>query len=102
MISQKINLPLFYEILRQELPWITWATSQESYAFRFSVLKEPISIMVEEFFKVFDAETVQGVQKNINQALTASKHLLSYDKQDLIWFQRSLSRMKRVRNAFKD
>lgn len=102
MISQKINRAVFYTILRQDLPFVTWAISQESYAFRCTVLHEPLSVMVDEFFQVFDGETIQEVQKNINLALTASKHLLTYDKQDLIWFQRSLARMKGVRGAFKD
>lgn len=102
MISQKINRSVFRTILKQDMPLVTWETSQESFAIRCSVIDEPIDEMVDEFFQVFDGETIQEVQKNINRALTASKHLLSYDKQDLIWFQRSLARMKSVRGAIKN
>jgi hypothetical protein len=102
MISQKINRPVFHTILKQDLPFVDWHMSQDSFAFNYQVNNEPLSSMVDEFFRVFDGETIQEVQKNINRALTASKHLLSYNKQDLIWFQRSLARMKSVRGAIKN
>lgn len=102
MISKTINRPVLYSILKQDHPILHWGTAEESFLLRSNILEEAIQMMADEFLQVFDGETVQEVQKNINQALTASKHLLSYDKQDLIWFQKSLARMKRVRGAFKD
>lgn len=104
MISKTINRPLFYNILRQDMPTlITWdmKIDPDSFVFKCCVKGEPVAQMADEFLTIFDDETVSKVQKNINSALTASKHLLMYHKSDLVWFQRSLARMKSVRGAFK-
>lgn len=105
MISQTINRRLLANFLLQDTPYlITWDMKihPDSYLYRCCVQGEPVTPMVEEFLTVFDGETVKDVQKNINSALTCSKHFLMYHKQDLLWFQKSLARMKNARGAFKD
>lgn len=112
MISQRINRPLFYSFLLQDLSMMAFAIeyglqpklspSPDSFVFKCWCLNEPVSPMADDFLTVFDGETVKEVMKNVNSALTCSKHFLMYDKQDLIWFQKSLARMKNARGAFKD
>lgn len=105
MISQRINRKLLHSMLKQDLPFfITWdmKIDTDSHLFKCSVLHHPVDQFADEMLQVFDAETVALVQKNISAALTASKHLLMYDKQDLIWFQKTLARMKNARGAFKN
>lgn len=105
MISKRINRKLFHAMLLQDLPRaIFWdgPYQPDSHIFQCAQFDKPVTPMVDEFLQVFDAETLAEVQKNVSLALTASKHLLMYDKQDLIWFQKTLARMKNARGAFKD
>lgn len=105
MISQTINRKLLYSMMKQDLPpFIAWddKIDHDSYRFKCYTNLHPVNVPADEFLQVFDGETLAEVQRNISLALTVSKHLLMYDKQDLIWFQKTLARMKNARGAFRD
>lgn len=105
MISQRINRPLLANTMLQMLDQVYFSSKQimhdsDSFIFKCYVYLEPAPC--DEFLELFDAETISEMQKNINRMLTASKHLLNYNKQDIIWFQKALSRIKNARGAFKN
>lgn len=109
MISQHINYQVLCKLMQDHFceHYSTLYSSdpdeiEQSVMYRWNVWCEPIRPFVDEIIQIVDAETLPEVQKNINQMLTASKHLLKWHKQDIIWFQHSLSRMKSVRGAFKN
>src|SRR3546814_6666170 len=61
--------PTLFRSLRPKL-----SPSTDSYVFKCWCMDEPVSPMADDFLTVFDGETVKEVMKNINSALTCSKH----------------------------
>ncbi len=103
MISQRINRKVLTHLMVSEFnsPWNVHPCRGTPIADLLSN-NDTIDHITDQMLIDFDGETVQEVQKNVNYALTVSRHILTYDKQDLIWFQQTLGKMKGIRGAFKN
>ena len=105
MMKEKINLKVLKHIMINNVCFYLSAVRSDSdsllfdaYMFRDS---DAVDRAIEKFFDMFDDESIKDIMKNINKALTASKHLLTHSKQDIIWFQHSLSSLKYVRGSIR-
>ena len=58
--------------------------------------------LIDQYFDWFEGDTIKEIQRNINDMLTTSKHLLPFGKQELIWFQQALGKLPSVRGAIRD
>lgn len=97
MIKDRINKKVLKNLMYQEMNTMVW-----NHNYVDLPASEELDQIIDKYLTMVDGETIQELQKQLGIILTTSKHLLPFDKRELIWFQQSLGRLKSVRSGIKN
>ncbi len=98
MIKDRINKQVLASLMAQDRGLFEW----ENNCKLDIIFTEELYELIDEFLAMLDGDTIPEMQRQISVILTTSKHLLPFSKHQLIWFQRSLGRLKSVRSGIKN
>lgn len=97
MIKDRINKKVLKALMYQDMGTMAWQHNYVELA-----ANEEIDDIIDKFLSMVDGETIPDIQRQLGVILTTSKHLLPFDKRQLLWFQQSLGRLKSVRSGIKN